>query len=130
MVSKYITVLDPWEAKIDQIISAPQSQQLDLWLDLGDRHYDEITNKAKLVIAGLDQEPPDNGTVAEVVWAAAHNIPVIGYRSDIRTSGREGLTYNLMIGAAIRRSGGVEVSSLEALEKALQARVKHLGPKE
>lgn len=107
LVSKYVTVLDPWTAE-------PMPM-----LDLGERHLDTIANEAKLVIACLDQEPPDNGTVVEVAWAAAHGIPVIGYRGDFRTTGEEGLPYNLMIGAAIRRSGGVAVSTLAELEQEL-----------
>jgi Nucleoside 2-deoxyribosyltransferase len=114
LVGKYVTVLDPWA------VDAGQKS----WLDLGEHHLDTIANEARLVIACLDQEPPDNGTVVEVAWAAAHGIPVIGYRGDFRTTGEEGLPYNLMIGAAIRRSGGVAVSNLTELEQELQARLR------
>jgi len=123
MVSRYITVLDPWKVDVGHILTAPEEQQPELWLDLGNYHYDTIAQRAKILVACLDQEPPDSGTVAEVVWATAHNIPVIGYRSDFRTSGEAGLPYNLMIGAAIRRSGGIAVASLTELEHELQARV-------
>lgn len=126
LVSRFITVLDPWEVDIEHILNAEASKQPELWLDLGDYHYDTIANKAKIMIAGLDQEPPDNGTVAEVAWAAAHNVPIVGYRGDLRTSGENGLQYNLMIGAAIRRTGGVAVSNLIELEQELQARVPSL----
>lgn len=89
----------------------------DRWLELGCRHLDNIKNNAQLLVAGLDQEPPDTGTVVELAWAAAHCIPVIAYRSDLRTSGEDGLKYNLMIGSAIQRSGGIEVSNLTSLEE-------------
>ena len=116
LVSKYVTVLDPWAVDVGQ-----QS-----WLDLGEHHLDTIANEARLIIACLDQEPPDNGTVVEVAWAAAHGIPVIGYRGDFRTTGEEGLPYNLMIGAAIRRSGGVAVATLAELEQELSRIVSQL----
>ena len=57
-----------------------------------------------------------------LLYAAAHNIPVIGYRSDIRTTGEEGLPYNLMVGAAIKMSGGIAVASLVELENELKQR--------
>jgi nucleoside 2-deoxyribosyltransferase len=127
MVSQYISVLDPWKVNVDHILSAPKEQQPELWLNLGDYHFRTIAHRAKILIAGLDQEPPDSGTVAEVVWAAAHKIPVIGYRSDFRTAGEDGLPYNLMIGAAIRRSGGIAVASVAELEQELEARVPGLS---
>lgn len=108
----HVTVIDPWSVNVAHIANSAQSEKPKLWIDLGDQCYDTISNEADLVVAGLDQEPPDIGTVSEVVWAAAHNIPVIGYRGDGRTSGEEGLPYNLMVGAAIRRSGGIAVASL------------------
>lgn len=112
LVSKYVTVIDPWAVDVGTMS----------WLDLGEHHLETIANEARLVVACLDQEPPDNGTVVEVAWAAAHGIPVIGYRGDLRTTGEEGLPYNLMIGAAIRRSGGAAVANLTELEHELRAR--------
>ena len=120
MVSKYIEPLDPWAIDTKYILDAPKEDRSKLWLELGERHLDTIKNQAKGVIAILDQEPPDNGTVVEVAWAAANNIPVIGYRNDIRTIGEEGLPYNLMIGAAIRRSGGIAVANMIELEAELK----------
>lgn len=127
LVSKHITVIDPWKENIDHILAARPEDRPSLWLDLGDTHYNNIATRAKIVVAGLDQEPPDNGTVAEVAWAAAHGIPILGYRGDLRSAGEEGLPYNLMIGAAIRRTGGVAVSSLVELDRELQVRVPKLG---
>jgi len=84
---------------------------------MGERHYNTITKQAKILVAVLDQELSDNGTAAELVWTAAHNISVIGYHTDLRESaGRGELQYNLMIGAAIRRSGDTTVSSLNEVE--------------
>lgn len=115
LLEKYVAVLDPWaEAPLKHSVDVSAT---DRWLNLGCRHLDNIKNNARLLVAGLDQEPPDTGTVVELAWAAAHRIPVIAYRSDLRTSGEDGLKYNLMIGSAIQRSGGVEVSDLISLEE-------------
>jgi nucleoside 2-deoxyribosyltransferase len=119
MLDNYVTVIDPWRIDVSQILEAEGVKKRELWTDLGDKCYDDV-DRSKLVIALLDQEPPDNGTVSEVVWAAAHNIPVIGYRNDARTSGEKGMPYNLMIAAAIRRSGGVALASMLELEQQLQ----------
>lgn len=123
LLNKYVEVLDPWSVDVRHILSAKPAERPSLWLNLGERHLDAVAG-ADLVVAVLDQEPPDNGTVVEVAWAAAHNIPVVGYRNDLRASGEEGLPYNLMIGAAIRRSGGTEVSNLKELEQVLTQRTK------
>jgi len=122
MAGKYVNVLDPWSVDVSHIVDAPIEERPALWLDLGDHHYDTIKNRAKGVIAILDQEPPDGGTVAEAVWAAANGIQVIGYRNDFRSAGEQGLPYNLMIGAAIRRSGGIAVTNLVELEAELRTR--------
>lgn len=111
LVGRYVEVIDPWA------VDLPTGE--DPWLALGEVHLASIAERADLVVACLDQEPPDNGTVVEVAWAAAHGKPVIAYRNDLRQGGEEGLRYNLMIGAAVRRSGGVEVGSLDELEAAL-----------
>ncbi|MGH3692744.1 MAG: nucleoside 2-deoxyribosyltransferase [Pseudonocardiaceae bacterium] len=115
LLEQHVEVLDPW-VEVPSTLSADASAT-DRWLELGCRHLDNIKRNARLLVAGLDQEPPDTGTVVELAWAAAHCVPVVAYRSDLRTSGEDGLKYNLMIGSAIRRSGGVEVSDLTSLEE-------------
>ncbi len=114
LVRSHVDVIDPWEVELP-----PGGEAAARWLALGDVHLCSITERADLVVACLDQEPPDNGTVVEVAWAAAHGRPVVAYRGDLRQGGEEGLPYNLMIGAAVRRSGGVEVTTLEQLDRAL-----------
>ncbi|MEJ2870754.1 nucleoside 2-deoxyribosyltransferase [Actinomycetospora sp. OC33-EN08] len=114
LLERHVDVIDPW------VVELPEGREpRDRWLALGDVHLASIAERADLVVACLDQEPPDNGTVVEVAWAAAHGKPVIAYRTDLRQGGEEGLRYNLMIGAAVRRSGGTEVGSLEELERAV-----------
>lgn len=54
---------------------------------------------AQLVVACLDGTDADSGTSFEVGFAFARRIPVLGYRTDYRTLGREG-TVNLMIDMA------------------------------
>ncbi|MCD2198230.1 nucleoside 2-deoxyribosyltransferase [Actinomycetospora endophytica] len=114
VVRSHVDVIDPWEADLPDA-----DERAERWLALGEFHLRSITERADLVVACLDQEPPDNGTVVEVAWAAAHGRPVVAYRNDLRQGGEEGLSYNLMIGAVVRRSGGLEVTSLDELDRAL-----------
>ncbi len=120
LVSKYIEPIDPWKFDVKPILEADENDKPGLWMDFGDNFYEIIKSEAKLLIAILDQEPPDIGTVCEVVWASANGIPVIGYRNDVRTSGEKGNPYNLMLMAAIRKNNGVAVSNLNQLETELK----------
>jgi nucleoside 2-deoxyribosyltransferase len=124
LIRRHVDVLDPWAVQPDGVGDDPAAT----WLALGERHLRTIEQDADLVVACLDQEPPDNGTVVEVAWAAAHGTPVIAYRGDLRRGGEEGLRYNLMIGAAVRRSGGTEVADLDALAEALRRAAGASGP--
>jgi nucleoside 2-deoxyribosyltransferase len=126
LVAARAEVLDPWSVDTSHIVSAAPGDAYELSVDLGLANYRTIAERADLLVAVLDQEPPDNGTVAEVAWAAAHEVPVIGYRGDLRASGEPGMPYNLMVSAAIRHSGGAEVSSLEALQLELERVTRNL----
>jgi nucleoside 2-deoxyribosyltransferase len=125
LVEAHAIALDPWSVEV-ALATAADADGYELRVELGEAHYATIEQRADLVVAVLDQEPPDNGTVAEVAWAAAHRVPVIAYRGDIRASGERGMPYNLMISAAVRLSGGIEVSSLEVLESELRGLVEGL----
>lgn len=50
------------------------------------------------VLAVLDGPDVDSGTAAEIGWAAAKGLPVVGWRSDIRRSGdNEAALVNLQV---------------------------------
>lgn len=118
-LERYVAILDPWKEDTSHILTARPEERPALWTALGEKHLKTIAEKAQLIVAGLDQEPPDVGTCIEVGHAAAFNIPIIGYRSDLRTSGEEGLPYNLMIAASIKQTAGIAVSNLDDLEAAV-----------
>lgn len=117
-----VDVVDPWDENVDQILALPVERRRDPWIELGVKHYGKI-DRCDLLVAILDQEPPDNGTVCEVAHAAARPIPVIGYRGDKRTSGEEGVPINLMILAAIRLSKGEYTTSVPDLLAAVNRRL-------
>ena len=113
LVTRHVEVLDPWS-----VTATEHPDPAERWLALGAHHLATVSG-ADLVVACLDQEPADAGTLVELAWAASRGIPVIAYRNDLRQSGEEGLRYNLMVGAAVRASGGTEVGDLDALVAAL-----------
>lgn len=119
-LAPYVEVLDPWKlVAVSHILASDPNEHPELWADLGDLEYKTIREEAEMVIAILDQEPLDYGTVCKVVWAAAHDVPVIGYRGDLRRNDEPAIPFNLMIAAAIRKNGGMTVRTLEELELVL-----------
>ena len=121
-LKKLVRVVDPWATNVQHIIDRPASRRRPAWVRLGLAHLIQVEG-CDLLVAVLDQEPPDNGTVCELAFASALGLPVIGYRDDKRTCGEEGVPMNLMILAAIERSGGVLTTSLEELISEVEKRI-------
>ncbi len=120
LLARYFEIVDPWalvtQASIEEARASGELREY--WLGVGRRNFDAI-DSCRYVVAVLDGDPPDIGTVAEVAWAAARGKRVIGYRSDIRQSGEEAMETNLMIPAAIELSGGRILGSSLELESYL-----------
>jgi nucleoside 2-deoxyribosyltransferase len=76
---------------------------------------------AAAVLAVLDGPDVDSGTAAEIGWAAACGLPVIGLRTDFRLAEHEAAPVNLQVEDFILTSGGVLVPSLAAAVLALAA---------
>jgi nucleoside 2-deoxyribosyltransferase len=127
-LSKLVQVVDPWDEDVSHILKMPVEQRHRLWVGLGMKHYGTIET-CDLVVAILDQEPPDNGTVCEVAHAASLPIPVFAYRGDTRSSGEEGVPVNLMILAAIDRSGGTLTTELDDLIETVDNHVNSSPPR-
>lgn len=113
--------LDPWAMGhmfTDALVDTEPGQQLAILqkvnATIGARNESLIaTSKALLAI--LDGSDVDSGTAAEIGWAAALKIPIVGLRSDLRSSGDNQATpINLQVAYFIQRSGGRIVSSLNS----------------
>ncbi len=73
------------------------------------------------VLAWLDGVDLDSGTAAEVGFAAARGIPVVGVRTDARMAGDNlAAAVNLQVLAFLRLNGGELYSSLAAGIEALE----------
>lgn len=78
----------------------------------------ELIRAADAVLAVLDGADVDSGVAAEVGYAAALARPVVGVRTDWRTSGdNEAATVNLQVEWFVESTGGAITSNLrEALD--------------
>ena len=71
------------------------------------------------MLAVLDGPDVDSGTAAEIGWAAAHDTPVIGLRTDFRLADHEAAAVNLQVEDFVVASGGRLVRNLDDAVAAL-----------
>ena len=105
-------VLDPW----------PQARQL--FMDSSAADLDSVNRKvgkvnedmirsADALLAFLDGTDVDSGTAAEIGFAAALGVPIVGVRTDVRMAGDNISTpVNLQVAHFIRSGGGLLVTTL------------------
>jgi nucleoside 2-deoxyribosyltransferase len=121
--------LDPWAVspEIERVFALdrddPERAQL-----LGDtnrlvgRRNAEMIRSAAGVLAILDGDDVDSGTAAEVGYAAALARPIVGLRTDMRTTGdNEATLVNLQVEWFIIDSGGRLTTTLDDALTALVA---------
>jgi len=118
--------LDPWDdadgsvqerlARADAV-ELPEERVAALWAvdeAIGRRNM-EMIEQARGVFAVLDGVDVDSGTAAEIGFAAARGLPVVGLRTDWRRTGdNDGCTVNLQVEFFIRMNGGQVFSDLGA----------------
>jgi len=114
---------NPWaltsKEEVDAVMSLPPSvernrQIRELHREIAQRNKIAIV-MAPILIAQLDGQEMDSGTVAEVAYAVGRGKVVFGYRSDFRKNGEEGAMCNLQVQYFIEDSGGRIFTSLEEL---------------
>ena len=113
-------VLDPWEVEpeIEAIFALgrdePERTRLlaETNRRVGQRNA-ELIRSADGLLAILDGADVDSGTAAEIGYAAALPRPVVGLRTDFRTSGdNEQTLVNLQVEWFVVESGGALATSL------------------
>ena len=78
-------------------------------------------DRAQAMLAVLDGVDVDSGTAAEIGYAFARGLRIVGYRGDFRLSAdNEGAAVNLQVEHFIRASGGTIVARVADLEPALR----------
>jgi nucleoside 2-deoxyribosyltransferase len=125
-----LSTLDPWYDPDQQIVTAlaiVDAGQRETALHaangaLGARNASMIRSSAG-VLAVLDGADVDSGTAAEVGFAAALGLPIVGLRTDLRQTGEQGSAVNLQVQWFIEQSGGSVLADLVAAVQALAALV-------
>lgn len=115
-----VEVVDPWsltsESEIEAAAGEGRAEQL--CREIGARNTAALRT-CTVLVALLDGQEPDAGTVAELGYAAALGLTCFGLRTDLRQSGEAGARCNLQVQAFVLESGGEIVSTLEELLAAL-----------
>jgi len=80
----------------------------------------EAIRSCELLVAQLDGQEPDSGTVAELGYGAALGLRCYGVRSDMRQSGEPGVAVNLQVETFVVDSGGAMCATLGELVAVLR----------
>jgi nucleoside 2-deoxyribosyltransferase len=121
--------LDPWtvSADIERVFALDRddperAQLLGATNRLVGRRNAEMIRSAAGVLAILDGDDVDSGTAAEIGYAAALPRPIVGLRTDLRTTGdNEATLVNLQVEWFVIDSGGRLTTSLDDALAALVA---------
>ena len=113
-------VLDPWVDQTGAVAAAlalpPGAARMDALREMSrmvGASNRRLLEAADAVLAVLDGPDVDSGTAAEVGWAAAHDTPVIGLRTDFRLADHEAAIVNLQVEDFVVASGGRLVTTLD-----------------
>jgi nucleoside 2-deoxyribosyltransferase len=119
-LARVVEPVDPWALTSDAEIAEAREagRERELALEIGRRNAQAI-RRSSLLVALLDGQEPDAGTVSEVGFAAGLGMCCYGLRSDFRESGEVGARVNLQVESFIIQSGGFVVSTLDELVDAL-----------
>jgi nucleoside 2-deoxyribosyltransferase len=109
--------VDPWSLGA---VPPPSATERDRALAIGRANVEAIRS-CGLLVAQLDGQEPDSGTVAELGYGAGLGLRCYGLRSDMRQSGEPGVAVNLQVETFVIDSGGAMCATLEELVAALRA---------
>ena len=119
-------VLDPWHDEAGVVaatLALPPGPGRAAALVRMSRHIGERNRRllaaADAVLAHLDGADVDSGVAAEIGWAAARGVPVVGWRSDFRLAEHEASGVNVQVEDFVLVSGGRLVISLDEAITAL-----------
>jgi nucleoside 2-deoxyribosyltransferase len=110
-LARVVEPVDPWA--LDAQI-APDASDRERALAIG-RANAEAIRSCELLVAVLDGQEPDSGTVAELGYGAALGLRCYGLRSDTRQAGEPGVAVNLQVETFVIDSGGAMATGLEEL---------------
>jgi nucleoside 2-deoxyribosyltransferase len=111
-----VSPVDPWAltSEAENGAAIAEGRQREMALTIGRRNAEAIRS-SELLVAYLDGQEPDSGTVAELGYGAALGLVCFGLRSDLRRHGEEGVALNLQLEAFVIENGGEVVAGLDEL---------------
>jgi nucleoside 2-deoxyribosyltransferase len=128
-LGQVVEPVDPWTlTNADEFAAAAVAgvdAQRAVALQAGRRNADAIRS-CRLLVAYLEGQEPDSGTIVEVGYACGLGLTCFGLRSDLRVAGEPGVALNLQVESLIIASGGAVVASLDALVAALKMEDAHV----
>jgi nucleoside 2-deoxyribosyltransferase len=121
-LGELVECVDPWSLTPEEEVAAAHAEgrEREMALEIGRRNIEAIRSSSMLV-AQLDGQEPDSGTVAELGYAAGLGLQCWGVRSDFRQAGEAGVPLNLQVVSFVQASGGTIEPSLDALLERLRA---------
>ena len=119
-----VDVVDPWALTSAEEIAraAALHRDREMAREIGRRNIEAIRSSA-LLVAHLDGQEPDSGTVAELGFAAGLGLPCFAVRSDLRQAGEPGARVNLQVEAFVIATGGRIASGLSELVSVLSEHI-------
>jgi nucleoside 2-deoxyribosyltransferase len=103
--------LDPWDDSVPEAhamagaVDAAAADVVAAVRALTTRNV-RLLDAARGVLAVLDGPDVDSGTAAEIGYAAALRLPIVGIRMDSRRTGEAGAVVNAQVQHFINNSGG------------------------
>jgi nucleoside 2-deoxyribosyltransferase len=128
-LAKVVTPVDPWSLTAPGEIADAHAagRERDMMLTIGHRNVVAI-RECTLLVAYLDGQELDSGTVVEVGFAAGIGLTCLGLRTDLRQHGELAMAVNLQVETLILESGGQISSSLDELVGHLEEATAGHGP--
>ena len=121
-LAQVVEAVDPWSLTSNAEISRARAAggEHEMALEIGRRNIEAIRS-CSMLVAYLEGQEPDSGTVAEVGFAAGLGLLCFGLRTDARESGERGVSVNLQVESFVVESGGRISGSLAELLDDLRA---------
>lgn len=115
-LAQLVEPVDPWSLTTEEEIAAALAagREREIALEIGRRNIAAIRSSS-LLVAQLDGQEADSGTVAELGFAAGLGLRCWGIRSDLRQAGEPGVPLNLQVASFVASTGGTIEPSLDAL---------------
>jgi nucleoside 2-deoxyribosyltransferase len=115
-LAEVVEPVDPWGLTdaAEVAAAAGEGREAELCREIGRRNTAALRT-CTILVALLEGQELDAGTVAELGYGAALGLCCLGLRTDLRQTGESGVRVNLQVETFVLDSGGQIAGSLEEL---------------